>query len=480
MAQLKIIQIIKGGWFERVFGPQHPKLFHVRIRARVTLLRNRTRLRAVQRINWLAPWLLLPRPVQVVLIGLLIGYCLYLWLPREPVSTALNSLMDPQAARSRLEWREVIQVAIILLGLPIAFLLWMYRDQHIHATLDNQRKDVTLKEFQEIQMRAAGALDERLPARARETLQVAALHQLRGFLRGEHGETFRRPAFELLRARFEAGAEEAGTEPIMARAKRLDRLRDRFESLPSSRIAEIVHLLANEQESSLDDIVDTPLTRADSQIMSEEWEALILSGFPLAKTKFHRMDVPEGAVLCEVDLSFTEMIGANLSNTHLELSDLNRAQLQGADLSETHLEKAYLAFTHLEGAALFGAHLELCDASGSFCDGAYFTLANLSGASFRDAQLNGAYLDSAKLSGADLRFASLRAADLSQADLSGAILDGANLEGADLTGVDVAAIKSLSGATFDSETRFSDPDEDRADELVKAWHRRLLGRDHGI
>ena len=70
-------------------------------------------------------------------------------------------------------WKDRLQGVILLLGLPVAFCLWYWRDRNVRDQIENSRKDINLKEFQEVQMRAAGAMDENLPEAARRQLQIA-------------------------------------------------------------------------------------------------------------------------------------------------------------------------------------------------------------------------------------------------------------------------------------------------------------------
>ncbi|MCH8090542.1 MAG: pentapeptide repeat-containing protein, partial [Chloroflexi bacterium] len=97
-----------------------------------------------------------------------------------------------------------------------------------------------------------------------------------------------------------------------------------------------------------------------------------------------------------LDLSDTDLRGADLRQTHLEGARLNEAHLQRANLNEAHLEGAELFGAYLKGAVLFGAHLE----EASLKD------AHLQGADFADAHLEGASLKDARLEGTDLRGAS--------------------------------------------------------------------------
>ena len=105
-----------------------------------------------------------------------------------------------------------------------------------------------------------------------------------------------------------------------------------------------------------------------------------------------------------------ETTGKNRGNAPLDLSN---TQLIGADLREADLR----------GADLSGA-----DLSGAFLGG---------------AKLNKADLTDAGLDEADLTDADLRGADLTEADLCGADLDGADLRGADLDEADLDEAENL-------------------------------------
>jgi hypothetical protein len=112
-------------------------------------------------------------------------------------SLIFGPLLFPEGT---IEWKDRQQALIIMLGLPVAFLLWHWRDRNVRDQIDNAKSDLNLKEFQDVQLRAAGAIDKDLPIATREQLQIAALHHLKGFILGEYGQRFRKPAFELLMA----------------------------------------------------------------------------------------------------------------------------------------------------------------------------------------------------------------------------------------------------------------------------------------
>ncbi|MDO5090766.1 MAG: hypothetical protein Q4D61_04405, partial [Cardiobacteriaceae bacterium] len=135
----------------------------------------------------------------------------------------------------------------VLISSPIAFFVWKFRDENTIHQLENQRKDVNLKEFQKIAEwvsglhlvedkivkktksteKAAGnhpsgqeqktdgtpemetsheygqaGQSRHIPSHSRQDgavgLQVAAVYMLKPFYCGEHGEGFRKPALNLL------------------------------------------------------------------------------------------------------------------------------------------------------------------------------------------------------------------------------------------------------------------------------------------
>ncbi|MFN6484701.1 MULTISPECIES: pentapeptide repeat-containing protein [unclassified Nostoc] len=115
-----------------------------------------------------------------------------------------------------------------------------------------------------------------------------------------------------------------------------------------------------------------------------------------------RRDVNKDPENEQLDLSYTDMRGANLNGANLEQTNLYQANLAGANLREANLAGAILSAANLEGANLY--------------------LANLEG-----AILSAANLERANLSGANLHRASLYLAGLHEAIINHTILDGANL-----------------------------------------------------
>lgn len=106
-----------------------------------------------------------------------------------------------------------------------------------------------------------------------------------------------------------------------------------------------------------------------------------------------------------LDLSRTDLRGANLCGLSLQGASCMKANLQRAQLLGAHLEEAFLAFANLKGARLDDAYLNNANFLGADLEGAHFDRATLVGAKFEMANLKKASLNSANLRKADLQHA---------------------------------------------------------------------------
>ncbi len=116
----------------------------------------------------------------------------------------------------------------------------------------------------------------------------------------------------------------------------------------------------------------------------------------------------------------------DLSNTDLRGANLNRANLQRVNLDGANLQEVSLIAANLERATLKTANLER----------AIMHKANLKRANFTEANLQGADLDMTDLQEADLWSTNLQRTRLRTANLQRARLPGSNLQGAFLSDVD--------------------------------------------
>jgi uncharacterized protein YjbI with pentapeptide repeats len=168
-----------------------------------------------------------------------------------------------------------------------------------------------------------------------------------------------------------------------------------------------------------------------------------------------------GADLNEANLNRANLIGADLNE-----ANLNRANLIGADLNEANLIGAYLNGADLNRADLNGADLNRADLNEANLNRANLIGAYLNGANLNRANLNRANLDGADLNGANLYGAYLNRANLNRAYLNRAYLNGAYLNGAYLNGAVGLNPEQIKSACFWERARHT---ESKWDEDKQLW-----------
>jgi uncharacterized protein YjbI with pentapeptide repeats len=168
-----------------------------------------------------------------------------------------------------------------------------------------------------------------------------------------------------------------------------------------------------------------------------------------------------------LDLSGTDLRGADLRWARFDAVDLRAARLDHANLSRAKLEHAFLRHARLDHARLVYTKLNWADLIDASLNSTNLGGANLSDADLRGASLSGAHLREADMRRVGLSGAVLINAHLVEVDLRQAVVDevdfsGANLGRADLRGVDLRKCiagssgltkSQLSGARTNSSTK---------------------------
>jgi uncharacterized protein YjbI with pentapeptide repeats len=398
-------------------------------------------------------------------------------------------------------------VMLALIGAPVAYVIWWFRDANARQQIENQRKDVNLKDFQRLAEWAAGmhlpenkvttsekeikaktsSSNETLtsteisavptstvihtPSRREgaASLQIAAIYQLQAFLQGEYGRYFQRPAFQLLKSIWLALVSQhlADLEELMQEKRNFANKRDlqafketlniwkaNLQATMNSTIGEAITVALGAQQGWLlrthnTDLPNAVLTGYNS-VLAALKQPLELDGLNLTGIKL------QGA-----DLSHAHLQGAALIGAQLQGADLSNAQLQGADLSGAKLQSAYLYNVELQGADL--------------------TFAQLQGANLRYAQLKGANLRYAHLQGAALIGAQLQGADLFRAELQGANFIRAQLKGADLSNINIDAKTNFKQCDANNYTQvLSFDDFDESLEIVSTFKLRQQLKEQGL
>lgn len=313
--------------------------------------------------------------IILVLSFAMLSYCIlhYLAYSDEPIIEVLKNKIGD----SRGLWTLITAI----ITAPIAFIIWVFRDINSTQQIENQRKDINLKEFQKIAEWVSGlhliedeVTEKIVNQTEQETtrkytqqsenlsiptfskkdgavgLQIAAIYNLLPFYRGEHGESFKKPALNLLLSAWLALQQEA------------------------IRYLENFDVLTNPQE--FDDIVEKIQENGRSPIGIAITQVLLADGgenlvqypevFPnlcLAGMDFHLPGLDESVLSLFInikgkDCSGINLIAANLSEARLDSASLVEARLEGARLVGARLEGASLVMARLDRASLIGAHLK--------------------------------------------------------------------------------------------------------------------------
>ena len=234
-------------------------------------------------------------------------------------------------------------------------------------------------------------------------LQISAVYNLLPFFRGDYGESFRRPAFNLLKSAWQAMQQrnlnrwEEEDEPGSCPEDKEDAIIDAFITRAYSPMGvALTHVLLS-------------LNRKNTQLNLRDFPEM-LSTLCLVGMNFHLSGVDEKARdWSGLNLSGVDFRGAYLKKVHFEESQLDGANLQYANLQHAYLSRANLRYADLRYANLPSANLRYTD----------LLCAKLQGAFLIGADLQGAKLDGAELQNADLRRCALSWEQLKQVNDGG-------------------------------------------------------------
>ena len=227
----------------------------------------------------------------------------------------------------------------LILAIPSVFMVWYFRDQNSKETLENQRKDTNLKDFQKLSELAAGQYlaeneiitetkGDDITTKKTETslnlenasiiskntgsyaLQVAAIYQIKAFLDGEHGQYFKHPTFQLLTTLW--------------------------------RVFLLENLKKNKKIEAIPDITKSVLAKAIQNVLLAD------NGRVLHENK----NALKGIVLAGMNLQ-----GLDFENLDLKNSRLDYAKCQLANFQNTKLIGAELRYADFSNANLKGAKI---------------------------------------------------------------------------------------------------------------------------
>ena len=343
---------------------------------------------------------------------------------------------------------------ILIVSSPVAFVIWHFRDENSRQQIENQRKDINLKEFQKLSEWVSGAhlpeinieksitksssttdnesaaspkkqITKQTAERSKEygqkpdnahwgtfskrdgaiALQISAIYNLLPFFRGDYGESFRRPAFNLLKSAWQSMQQESLNElneldieivSLERQRERLERQREKLERQERQERQELQELQELQREihqqqreihqqqreirkqqskiiGKLKQNAQSPMGVALTHVLlslSRESTRLNLQDFPemlpnicLAGINFDFSEIKEkardlsqlnlnGADLRAADLFFVNLHGTNLSKANLSNADLSNADLLDANLLSTDLRRSVFTWMRLQESRL--------------------------------------------------------------------------------------------------------------------------------
>ncbi|HDR1930165.1 TPA: pentapeptide repeat-containing protein, partial [Pasteurella multocida] len=290
-----------------------------------------------------------------------------------------------------------------IISSPILYLIWRFRDQNATRQIENQRKDINLKEFQKIAEWVSGlhliedevtekianqpqqettrkytqqAENLSIPTFSKKDgavgLQIAAIYNLLPFYRGEHGESFKKPALNLL-----LSAWLALQQKEVKNLENLDVLTNRLD---------FDNTVKKIQENGR-----SPIGIAITHVL-------------LADGGGHLVQYPEVFPnLCLAGMDFhLPGLDKNVLSLFINIKNCSGINLIAANLHSARLDGARLVRARLDGASLYGARLERARLDGASLVRASLVRASLVRASLVRARLDGARLVRASLDGARL------------------------------------------------------------------------------
>ena len=331
---------------------------------------------------------------------------------------------------------------ILIVSSPVAFVIWQFRDENNKQQIENQRKDINLKEFQKLSEWVSGVhlpeikiveksitksnfttdnesatlsekkITEQTEECSKEygqkpdtdhfdisgkwdnfdtfskwdgavALQISAIYNLLPFFRGDYGESFRLPAFNLLKSAWQAMQQDTLTT-LEIQGHLDDETRK--------------YIITKLQRNAY-----SPIAIALTYVLlsfNQKNEQLNLHYFPemrsslcLAGVNFYfLMKTTKSKNLSRIDLSEIDLRGA-----YLYLTDLSGANLFKADLSEASLMNTNLINADLSKANLFNADLSKANLINANLFNANLFNANLSDARLFDVDLRGCFFQPNRL-----------------------------------------------------------------------------------
>ena len=284
---------------------------------------------------------------------------------------------------------------ILIVSAPVAFVIWHFRDENNRQQIENQRKDINLKEFQKLSEWVSGThlpeiktvskttqksslkdgveVVEKTTERSEEyskkpdtadfdtfskwegavALQISAIYNLLPFFRGDYGESFRLPAFNLLKSAWQAMQQNSLNQlevDNLSDEKRTEIIVDLVKKANRPIGVALTHILLSlNQGNTKLNLRDFPemlpniclagmnFSLGGVSKIAKDLSGLNLNGIDL-RGSFSIEVQFQGSQLFMAKLQYAQLSSVNFQNADLSLANLQNADLQNADLRECQFE----------------------------------------------------------------------------------------------------------------------------------------------
>ena len=337
---------------------------------------------------------------------------------------------------------------ILIVSAPVAFVIWHFRDENNRQQIENQRKDINLKEFQKLSEWVSGAhlpeiktvskttqkssskdgegITEQTTEQSEEyakkpdtahfdtfskrdgavALQISAIYNLLPFFRGDYGESFRLPAFNLLKSAWQTMLQDSLKKLEIENLSEIEKSEIRVELWQKAGspmgIALTRMLLSLNQENTKLNLRDFPE---------------MLPNICLAGIAFNLNGINESARdLSDLDLSGVDFRGADVQLTNLQNSQLAMSKLQNVQLLEANMQNVQLFGANLQNAQLVSVNLQNAQLNYAIFQNSFLSPSNWQNADMAHADLRQSFFEWKKLfySNVNLSFVKITVHDFSK------------------------------------------------------------------
>lgn len=344
-------------------------------------------------------------------------------------------------------------LAILIISAPVAFIIWHFRDQNVNHQIENQRKDINLKEFQKLAEWVSGInlIEDKFiekgkkekneediieisreyirPSQDRSiytisktdsaiALQVSAIYSLLPFYRGDYGDSFRTSSLNLLLSLWKILQNDELSQLIY--------LRNAFVKLvnetKSYNGSENILSGYNRVIYHLKEKAHSPIGIAITQVLLSDGGTNLIK-FP---------EVFPGLCLAGMDFKLPGL-KPEVLDIFSCIDDYSNINLQGANLVGAKFKGKFI-FSDLSGANLTDANI----LKGSNFEGSFFTKSELTNINIEDSNFNDSYVLYSMLSG-KVSMSSFKSSflignnmdnlDVDKSDFSGGIFEDSLLSG---------------------------------------------------